>query len=401
MAQRDAIRSQSATSLAECPSSQARGNTITQAFKRQRESPAHELHVEPTIMINDLPFASTSRVTVVAGSEATNNSYNRNNDYLVTKLDRLHDKHERFVSHKDFLQKCQENKVVPKGLKLELEPSIGNHDDEFLSKWYEKLEKFSNSLMSDVISYCDKINTETACAITELTDRLKDTVHEREFKSVQETIQENNGIRRQSLKTRKMKKFYSLKYAKNDSYRNQQGPTPQTPQASQGQQTPNDNLIPPSRELSRTNNKSSYANAVKRVPSQHRLNNPNYHASERREEEALKQPINEQISLKRKSSRTNIRNTRSDGNSEQILEKRINDLQSELNNLKETSTAKQPIKSTSNHCQKNELPVQSTSKDLSTETEEVRKFISAAMETLKEFDQRFGRLLNTGKTPMV
>ena len=202
MAQRDAIRSQSATSLAECPSSQARGNTITQAFKRQRESPAHELHVEPTIMINDLPFASTSRVTVVAGSEATNNSYNRNNDYLITKLDRLHDKHERFVSHKDFLQKCQENKVVPKGLKLELEPSIGNHDDEFLSKWYEKLEKFSNSLMSDVISYCDKINTETACAITELTDRLKDTVHEREFKSVQETIQENNGIRRQSLKTR-------------------------------------------------------------------------------------------------------------------------------------------------------------------------------------------------------
>ena len=394
MSQRDATGSQSATSLVERSTSQPRINTITQALKRQRENPANELVVEPSILVNDLPFASASRETVVAGSTT---NYNRSNDFLVSKLDRLHDKHERFVSHKEFLQKCLENNVVPKGLKLELEPSIGNHDEEFLTKWYQKLEEFSNSLMSDVISYCDKIKTETTSSISEVTDRLKDTVHEREYKSINETIQENNGIRRQSLKTRKMKKFYALKYAKNDFSRNQ------LVQTTQWDQNSNDNHPTPRSETSHTNSKPSYANAVKRVPSQHRFNNRETPAPQVKDhqEEAVKLPLNEQISLRRKSSRTNIRDNRSSSNNEQTLERKINELQSELNSIKETSSSKQPTKPASNHIPKNESLVQSRSKDLNTEIEEVRSFISASMQTLKEFEQRFEKRLNMGKTPMV
>ena len=32
--------------------------------------------------------------------------------------------------------------LVPKGLRLMLEPKIGNHDQNFLGNWYSKLKQF-------------------------------------------------------------------------------------------------------------------------------------------------------------------------------------------------------------------------------------------------------------------
>ena len=43
------------------------------------------------------------------------------------------------------------------GLKLELEPILGNHDQEFIDNWYLNLNEFSLMLMEDVISYFDKL----------------------------------------------------------------------------------------------------------------------------------------------------------------------------------------------------------------------------------------------------
>ena len=47
------------------------------------------------------------------------------------KLNRLKEKNARYQSHREFLSQCIESKLIPKGLKLELEPTIGNHDQEF------------------------------------------------------------------------------------------------------------------------------------------------------------------------------------------------------------------------------------------------------------------------------
>ena len=75
---------------------------------------------------------------------------------MVVKLDRLYDKHARFESHRQFLQRCIKEKVIPNGLKINLEPTIGNYDDKFLTKWYDKLQSFSISLMEDVDSFCQQ-----------------------------------------------------------------------------------------------------------------------------------------------------------------------------------------------------------------------------------------------------
>ena len=44
------------------------------------------------------------------------------------KLNLLKDKNARYQSHREFLLQCIESKLMSKVLKLELEPTIGNHE---------------------------------------------------------------------------------------------------------------------------------------------------------------------------------------------------------------------------------------------------------------------------------
>lgn len=56
----------------------------------------------------------------------------RHAGYLAIKLNILKDKQAGYESHKSFLTRCSEAKIVPKGLALDLQPTIGNHDEELL-----------------------------------------------------------------------------------------------------------------------------------------------------------------------------------------------------------------------------------------------------------------------------
>ena len=59
-------------------------------------------------------------------------------------------------SHKSLLKRRHDQKIIPDGLRITLEPSIGNFDDECNKKLYERLNNFSWTLMKDVFGYCDK-----------------------------------------------------------------------------------------------------------------------------------------------------------------------------------------------------------------------------------------------------
>ena len=43
---------------------------------------------------------------------------------------------------------------------LDLKPTIGNHDLEFLDNWCDELKLFSFSMMENIIQFCDKTITE-------------------------------------------------------------------------------------------------------------------------------------------------------------------------------------------------------------------------------------------------
>ena len=101
---------------------------------------------------------------------------------------------------------------MPKGLVIELEPSIGNQDDEFKSKWYQRLQEFSFTLMNGIIEFSEKTVEETTTNIETALDSLKNSMQPNDFKEANEQLEENSTTRKRILKQNKQKKFYNLKY---------------------------------------------------------------------------------------------------------------------------------------------------------------------------------------------
>ena len=97
----------------------------------------------------------------------------------------------RFQYHWEFLSQCIKSKLIPKGLKLELEQSIGNHDQEFSDMWYYNLQQFSRTLMKGIVKFCDKIISETAAHINSTEKALKQNMEQLEFQKIKETISIN------------------------------------------------------------------------------------------------------------------------------------------------------------------------------------------------------------------
>ena len=85
---------------------------------------------------------------------------------------------------------CLAEKLVTKGLRLELEPTIGAYDQEFVASWYANLKSFSLTLMKDIASYCDKTIPETK-QNREIENDLKNVTTREEYLQIEETIKTN------------------------------------------------------------------------------------------------------------------------------------------------------------------------------------------------------------------
>ena len=88
-----------------------------------------------------------------------------NTDELILKLNRLKEKSVRYVPNRYLISQCIDSKLVPKGLVLILEPTIGNYDQAFIDNWYSHLKGFSFVLMEQIVLFCDKAIQETAIKI--------------------------------------------------------------------------------------------------------------------------------------------------------------------------------------------------------------------------------------------
>ena len=71
-----------------------------------------------------------------------------------------------------FHKKCLNDKLIPKGF-WSLEPSIRNHDDEFLQQWYEDVTKFLLTRMEATVKFCKKTITAAKSSINETENELK------------------------------------------------------------------------------------------------------------------------------------------------------------------------------------------------------------------------------------
>lgn len=65
----------------------------------------------------------------------------------------MNDKKASCEAHKNFLWKFHNSKIIPLGLSIYIEPSIVNHNKQFLENRHEKLQTFFLTLMLDVTQY--------------------------------------------------------------------------------------------------------------------------------------------------------------------------------------------------------------------------------------------------------
>ena len=372
---------------------------IAKAFKRtrgQEETPA-----SPFLTVTNALGNTTSSESVETVVDTYTDSIIRN---TARKLDRLYDKQARFESHQQFLERCLQATVIPKGLQIELEPSIGNHDEEFLAKWNDKLLKFSRELTQDVIEFCGTTVAETVAKISDAKEDLKKNANQVQLKDITATLDKNQGDRIHHLKRNKDKKFYKLKYNMKPHPVRQQHSTSddewsdnrQTPQHNQhGRQLWN--RPDPSNEQQRRNNLHN--------------NRPNQQRNQQSRNSSFTNLVNKPRS--RNNSHTALHDDRTS-----LLE-RVRQLETQLQTKPDTpataptippaprrttpnppshgNNGQSPSKATQQQ-QKNLTGAPSNSPGAPPQINDMLNYITATMETLNTFKQHLTTLQGTNPT---
>ena len=124
----EARRSQSAISF----------NVVKKYGEISNQRPGKRLRGDMEDLTPEILVSQASTSTITDEGENTNPNLlttrptrTRNTDALAIKLNRLREKSARYNSRTDFLSRCIQQKLVPKGLELTLEPTIGNYDQGF------------------------------------------------------------------------------------------------------------------------------------------------------------------------------------------------------------------------------------------------------------------------------
>ena len=357
--------------------------------KRQREDLENTPDI-PSILLSTadgnslLPNDSSNQNSIQAGdgnSLLPNDSSNQNSiqagnnlEKTAVHLDRLYDKKARYESHIDFLSKCINNKIIPHGLQMELEPTIGNHDDEFVSNWYEKLNLFSIEMMKDIVAFCKKTTSQIEPKIQEINTRLKDSLPSTDFQKVKLTLEKNDERNKINLNHRKRKKFTQLKY-----YPNRINETKTKHENSTTyQKTPLKNA-PIKKQTSNTNITQNHPNQTKNPWFNNKRSNTNLRVSRSNN------------NLQSKVSSTNIEPR----NDAQQL--KINELQAELNSLRNEQR-----KGTKNgtglpkEAQQHQQAVKTST--TSPTHGDILQLINQTMETLQKYAKQFAKPSDTPQT---
>ena len=138
---------------------------------------------------------------------------------LSNKLDTLENKLVRFQSHEEFLRVCIAEGIVPTYLQIFLEPSIGNHDEAFLAKFFGIVKRFQNELMTATADFCAETQEKASKDINEITTELKGTIKPENFKTVTNRITDRKTQAAHMLRKRKQGKLNALRYGKRQDAR--------------------------------------------------------------------------------------------------------------------------------------------------------------------------------------
>ena len=148
----------------------------------------------------------------------------KNNDinYTAIKLNWATNKKDRYESHKMFLEHCLVDGAIPLNFKINPEPSIGNHDEEFLEEWNNIIKRCQINLIRHTIQYTEKVITETQNNMKNLDADMKKDLHEQTYAKAKKIIDSTSDKTKTFLEIRKRKKINIIKYGKPKKDNNKQ-----------------------------------------------------------------------------------------------------------------------------------------------------------------------------------
>jgi len=135
-------------------------------------------------------------------------------DKLLSRLDRLKNKKSRFESHQWYFTKCLEEDQIPNGLKIFVEPTIGNHDEEFVRAWYDIQSRCSRQLADLTKTFCDRVVIETTKEVMDVALNLQRKLPHDKYMVIKQEIDQRDELTKKQLSLKKTRKFHELKYGK-------------------------------------------------------------------------------------------------------------------------------------------------------------------------------------------
>lgn len=155
---------------------------------------------------------------------------------LKIRLERLYLKEARLTMHGSTLSEYWRNKKIPRGLRIQKAPTIGKHDENFIKRLGEILNKCSLDLMLLIIN---QVSTEASTVKAEI-EKKEEDLREKvgtNFSSIESSIKTTVCQYKEKLLSIKLKKYKrdTEDYQRNEIYNWEfKEASPQPPTSSQG-----------------------------------------------------------------------------------------------------------------------------------------------------------------------
>lgn len=137
-----------------------------------------------------------------------------------TKLERLHLQEIRLRMHSATLSEYWRNKRIPRGLRVQKAPAIGESDDAFMERWESILNKCSLDLMLLTIEQGTTEAQQTKAEIETLENNMKQKFGP-DFSTIEQTIKGSVAKYKEELQTMKLSKYKrdAEDYKRNEVYK--------------------------------------------------------------------------------------------------------------------------------------------------------------------------------------
>ena len=183
------------------------------------ESDSSETLVNQTDSVDSVYHASfilgnktEARQTPLRKSQGRKTNNEEEIKKLAFCLDQIKNKKIRFLSHKEFLEKFLHDKLTPNGLKINLEATIGNQNEDFVNQWYKIQDDCAKQLMKMTIKFCETAIKETEHEVKETDSKLQSSLPSTEYSTIKEQVSKNQELTIQQIRRKKTRKYRKLKY---------------------------------------------------------------------------------------------------------------------------------------------------------------------------------------------